>query len=81
MVIGCNLTQSDNSPLVNQLEYTSMIGILLYVTGKTRDIMHLVGIVGRFQENPKETHLQEVKIIFKYIQGATSNLIFWSIIS
>ena len=31
--------------------------------------MHVVGIVGRFQENPKESHLQEAKRIFKYLQG------------
>ena len=31
--------------------------------------MHVVGIVGRFQENPKESHLQVVKRIFKYLQG------------
>eukprot|EP00253_Pinus_taeda_P016000 PITA_16000 len=28
-----------------------------------------MGIVGRFQANPKETHLQAVKRIFKYLQG------------
>ena len=31
--------------------------------------MHAVGIVGRFQASPKESHLQAVKIIFKYLQG------------
>ena len=31
--------------------------------------MHAVGIVGRFQANPKESHLQVVKRIFKYLQG------------
>ena len=31
--------------------------------------MHVVGIVGRFQENAKEAHLQAVKRIFKYLQG------------
>jgi len=31
--------------------------------------MHAVGIVGRFQANPKESHLQAVKRIFKYLQG------------
>jgi hypothetical protein len=31
--------------------------------------MHAVGIVGRFQANPKDSHLQVVKIIFKYLQG------------
>lgn len=31
--------------------------------------MHGDGIVGRFLANPKESHLQEVKRIFKYLQG------------
>ena len=38
--------------------------------------MHAVGIVGRFQANPKETHLQAVKRIFKYLQG-TQNYGLW----
>jgi len=38
--------------------------------------MHAVGIVGRFQENPKESHLQVVKRIFKYLQG-TQNFGLW----
>jgi len=46
-----------------------MIGSLLYLTSTRPDNMHAVGIVGRFQANPKESHLQAVKIIFKYLQG------------
>jgi len=38
--------------------------------------MHAVGIVGRFQANLKETHLQAVKRIFKYLQG-TQNYGLW----
>ena len=53
-----------------------MIGSLLYLTGTRPDIMHVVGIVGRFQANPKETHLQAVKRIFKYLQG-TQNYGLW----
>jgi len=41
---------------VHQPTYRSMIGSLLYLTGTQPDIMHAVIIVGRFQENPKETH-------------------------
>ena len=53
-----------------------MIGSLLYLIGTQLDIMHAVGIVGRFQANPKETHLQAVKRIFKYFQG-TQNYGLW----
>eukprot|EP00253_Pinus_taeda_P009459 PITA_09459 len=69
MVTGCSLSANDESAAVHQPTYKSMIGSLLYLTGTRRDIMHAVGIVGRFQANPKETHLQAIKRIFKYLQG------------
>ncbi len=46
-----------------------MIGSLLYVTASRPDVMHALGIVGRFQANPKESHLQAVKRIFRYLKG------------
>ena len=46
-----------------------MVGSLLYLTSTQPDIMHAIGIVGRSQANPKESHLQAVKRIFKYLQG------------
>jgi len=69
MVIGCSLSSNDDSPTVNQPTYRSMIGSLIYLTCTKSYIMHAVGIVGIFQANPKESHLQEVKRIFKYLQG------------
>ena len=57
MITRCNLSSSDDSPTMNQPEYRSMIGSLLYLTGTRPDIMHAVGIVGWFQANPKESHL------------------------
>eukprot|EP00253_Pinus_taeda_P016660 PITA_16660 len=76
MLTGCSLNANDDSTAVHQPTYRSMIGSLLYITGTRPDIMHVVGIVGRFQENPKETHHQAVKRIFKYLQG-TQNCGLW----
>eukprot|EP00253_Pinus_taeda_P020136 PITA_20136 len=75
-LLGCSLSANDESAAVHQPTYISMIDSLLYLTGTRPDIMHAVGIVGRFQANPKETHLQEVKRIFKYLQG-TQNYGLW----
>jgi hypothetical protein len=75
MVTGCSLSSNDESTAVHQPTYRSMIGSLLYLTGTRPDIMHAVGIVGRFQANPKESHLQAVKRIFKYLQG-TQTLVY-----
>ena len=69
MVTRCNLSSHDDSPMVNEPEYRSMIGSLLYLIGTRPDIMHAVGIVGWFQANLEESHLQAGKIIFKYLQG------------
>jgi len=76
MVTRCSLSANDESAAVHQPTYRSMIGSLLYLIGTRPDIMHVVGIVGRFQANPKETHLQAVKRIFKYLQG-TQNYGLW----
>jgi hypothetical protein len=48
MVIGCKLSKDDDSPDVDQSSYRSMIGSLLYITASRLDIMHAVGMVGRY---------------------------------
>eukprot|EP00253_Pinus_taeda_P024914 PITA_24914 len=76
MVTGCSLSANDESATFHQPTYRSMVGSLLYLTGTRPDIMHAIGIVGRLQANPKATHLQVVKRIFKYLQG-TQNYGLW----
>jgi FtsZ-interacting cell division protein YlmF len=69
MVTGCKLSKDDDSPDVDQSSYRSMIGSLLYITTSRPDIMHVVGIVGRYQAAPKQSHLLAVKRIFRYLKG------------
>ncbi|GJZ60134.1 hypothetical protein Tco_0615950 [Tanacetum coccineum] len=57
-------------------KYRGMIDSLLYLTASRPDIMFSVCLCGRFQENPKTTHLEAVKHIFRYIRG-TSHLGLW----
>jgi hypothetical protein len=68
MVTGCKLIKDDDSPDVDQSSYRSMIGSLLYITTSRPDIMHVVGMVGRYQSAPKQSHLQDVKRIFGYLK-------------
>jgi hypothetical protein len=69
MVLGCKLSKEYESKEENQILYISMIGILMYITPSRPDIVQVVGLVGRFQVGPKETHVQELKIIFRYLKG------------
>ena len=51
-------------------------GSLLYLTASRPDIQLSVGICARFQSNPKQSHLNVVKRIMRYLVGAT-NLSLW----
>jgi hypothetical protein len=53
-----------------------MIGSLLYATTTRPNIMQAVGEVGKFQFSPKETHMKEVKRIFRYLKG-TLDFVLW----
>ncbi|GJY31750.1 retrovirus-related pol polyprotein from transposon TNT 1-94 [Tanacetum coccineum] len=70
------LTKDDEADSVDSSKYRGMIGSLLYLTASRPDIMFSVCLCARFQENPKTTHLEAVKRIFRYIRG-TSHLGLW----
>ncbi|GJT10705.1 retrovirus-related pol polyprotein from transposon TNT 1-94 [Tanacetum coccineum] len=56
---------------VDSTKYRGMIGSLFYPTASIPDIMLSVCLCARFQEDPKTSHLEAVKRIFRYIKGTT----------
>ncbi|GJW86627.1 hypothetical protein Tco_0161967 [Tanacetum coccineum] len=52
-------------------KYRGMIGSLLYLTASRPDIMFSICLCARFQEDPKTSHLEAVKCIFRYIKSTT----------
>jgi hypothetical protein len=68
MVTGCKLSKDDDLPDVDQSSYRSIIGSMLYITTSRPDIMHVVGMVVRYQSAPKQSHLLAIKRIFKYLK-------------
>ncbi|GJS83134.1 retrovirus-related pol polyprotein from transposon TNT 1-94 [Tanacetum coccineum] len=65
------LTKDDKADSVASTKYRGMIGSLIYLTAGRPDIMFSVCLCSRFQENPKATHLDAVKRIFRYLRGTT----------
>jgi hypothetical protein len=53
---------------VDQKEYRSMIGSLLYLTATRPDIQFSVCLCARFQASPMTSHRQAVKRIFRYLR-------------
>nr|GEU87837.1 copia protein [Tanacetum cinerariifolium] len=53
-----------------------MIGALMYLTSSRPDIVHATCLCARYQAEPTEKHLKEVKRIFRYLQE-TVNTGLW----
>nr|GEV65372.1 putative ribonuclease H-like domain-containing protein [Tanacetum cinerariifolium] len=72
--------QVNQSPVigtsVDATKYRSMIGALMYFTSSRRDIIHATCVCARYQAQPTEKHLKEVKTIFHYLRG-TVNMSLW----
>nr|GEV47653.1 retrovirus-related Pol polyprotein from transposon TNT 1-94 [Tanacetum cinerariifolium] len=61
---------------VDQTNYHSKIGSLMYLTFSRPDIVQAVCFCARYQSRPTEKHLKEVKRIFRYLRG-TVNMGLW----
>jgi hypothetical protein len=53
---------------VDQKEYRSMIGSLLYLTATRPNIQFSVCLCARFQASPRTSHRQAVKRNFRYLR-------------
>ena len=76
MEFSCKLYKEDESKDLDPKNYISVIGSLLYVTASRPDVKQAVGMVSRFQAAPRESHVQAVKRIFRYLKG-TIDLGLW----
>ncbi|GJS18680.1 hypothetical protein Tco_0413152 [Tanacetum coccineum] len=65
------LTKDEECESVDSTKCRGMIGSLLYLTAIRPDIMFSVCLCARFQEDPKTSHLEAVKRIFRYIKDTT----------
>jgi hypothetical protein len=61
-----SLGPDEDGEVVDQREYRSMIGSLLYLTVTRSDIQFTVGLCARFQAFPCSSHQTTVQQIFRY---------------
>ncbi|XP_075479001.1 secreted RxLR effector protein 161-like [Primulina tabacum] len=70
------MSKDDVAAGVDNTQYRSIIGSLLYLSASRPDIMFSVCLCARYQADPKVTHLKAVKRILRYISG-TVDLGLW----
>ncbi|GJT63658.1 retrovirus-related pol polyprotein from transposon TNT 1-94 [Tanacetum coccineum] len=61
---------------VDQTQYRSMIGSLMYLTASRPDLVFIVCMCARYQSKPTKKHLEAIKRVFWYLQG-TINMVLW----
>eukprot|EP00253_Pinus_taeda_P009833 PITA_09833 len=66
--MGLKLTKEDNSKDFDPKLYKSIVASLMYLTATRPDIMHVVSLISRFMERPKEAHWQAAKRILRYVK-------------
>jgi hypothetical protein len=83
MSMTTTLDADEEGEPVDQKEYQSMIGSLLYLTETRPDVQFLVCLCARFQASPRTLHRQAVKRIFRYLRHTpdsafgTPRLLLW----
>lgn len=76
MPTGSKLVADERGKNIDEILYRGMIGSLLHLAARTLDFMFSVCLCARFLAKPKESHLETVKKIFRYLKG-TSDFGLW----
>jgi hypothetical protein len=76
MSMTTTLDADEEGEHVDQKEYQSMIGSLLYLTATRPDIQFSVFLCAHFQASPRTSHRQAVKRIFRYLHHSP-DFAFW----
>jgi hypothetical protein len=78
MSSATSLGPDQDGEVVDQREYRSMIGSLMYLTATRSDIQFVVGLCVRFQASPRSSHRTVVQQIFRYLKHTPEFRIWYS---
>jgi hypothetical protein len=68
MSSAASLGLDEDGEAVDQREYMSMIGSLLYLTATRPNVQFAVGLCTRFQSSPRSSHRMAIQQIFRYLK-------------
>jgi hypothetical protein len=78
MSSATSLGPDEDGKVVDQRDYRSMIGSLLYLTATRMDIQFVVGLCAHFQAFPPSSHQTAVQQIFGYLKHTREFGIWYS---
>ncbi|XP_065355027.1 uncharacterized protein LOC135949401 [Calliphora vicina] len=76
--VSCSM---DECELIDQYDYQSIIGALMYLTITTRpNILHSVSKLAQRNSNPHVEHMQAAKRILRYLRGTIDKNITYQVV-
>jgi hypothetical protein len=78
MSSAASLGPDEDGDVVDQREYRSMIGSLMYLTATRPNIQFAVGLCARFQSSPRSSHRTAVQRVFSYLKHTSEFGIWYS---
>jgi hypothetical protein len=78
MSFDASLGPDEDGEAVNQREYRSLIGSLMYLTATRPNIQFIVGLCVCFQASPRSSHRTTVQQIFRYLKHTPEFGIWYS---
>ena len=75
--MGLKLVRDPEGRKIDNTLYKQIVGSLMYLTATRPDITHLVSLISRYMECPREMHLLAAKRIFRYLQGTVGFGLFY----
>jgi hypothetical protein len=78
MSSAASLGPDEDNEVVDQREYRSMIGSLLYLTATRPNIQFTVWLCACFQASPRSSHRMAVQRVFRYLKHTPEFGIWYS---
>jgi hypothetical protein len=78
MISAASLGPDEDGDAVDQREYRSMIGSLLYLTATRPDIQFTVGLCACFHSSPRSSHRTAIQRVFRYLKHTLEFGIWYS---
>ena len=67
----------DSGKFCDPTQYRPIIGSLIYLTITQLDLNYPVGLLGKFMQTPRDTHMDCAKRVLRYISGTLGYGIFY----
>jgi hypothetical protein len=76
--VNVKLGEDSESPLVDKGRYQRLVGRLIYLSHTRSDIAYAVSVISQFMHSPRESHMEAVYRILRYLKSSPGKGLLFS---